>query len=105
MSSSPCDRSSMTYWRERVGTEKIELLLQETVKLGQRIGIIKKNELKSVVIDTIVQEKAIVYPTDSRLYFKALKLLVCLSKKTGIKLRQTYKRKVKECLFREETNL
>lgn len=97
----PCDRSSMTYWRKRIGVEKMELLLQETLKAGQRAGIIKKRELKTAVIDTTVQDKGIAYPTDTRLYFKALRSLVRLSKKSGISLRQTYKRKAKECLFKQ----
>ena len=101
VSEPPCDRSSMTYWRKRIGAEKMELLLQETVRLGLRSGIIKKSELKSAVIDTTVQEKNIEFPTDSRLYFKALRTLVRLSKKAGITLRQTYKRKSKESLFKQ----
>ena len=42
-------------------------------------------------MDTTIIEKAIAFPTNSRLYFKALQLLVRLSKELGIKLRQTYK--------------
>ena len=97
----PCDRSSMTYWRKRIGAEKMELLLKETLRTGQRLGVIKRSELKSAVIDTTIQDKAIAYPTDSSLYFKALRVLVCLSKRSGIKLRQSYKRKAKESLFKQ----
>ena len=97
----PCDRSSMTYWRKRIGAEKMELLLKETLRTGQRLGVIKRSELKSAVIDTTIQDKAIAYPTDSSLYFKALRVLVRLSKRSGIKLRQSYKRKAKESLFKQ----
>ena len=96
VSKPPCDRSSMTYWRERMGEEKMELLLKETIHVAKRCGFIKKRELQRIVLDTTVQEKNIEFPTDSGLYYKALKALVRLSEQAGIKLRQTYKRKAKE---------
>ena len=96
----PCDRSSMTYWRERMGEEKMELLLKETIHVAKRCGFIKKRELQRIVLDTTVQEKNIEFPTDSGLYYKAIKALVRLSEQAGIKLRQTYKRKAKERLVK-----
>ena len=100
VSEPPCDRSSMTYWRKRIGQEKMELLLKETIQTAKRCGFVKKAELRKVIVDTTVQEKNIEFPTDSGLYYKALKKLVGLSKKAGIKLRQTYKRKAKEKLVK-----
>ena len=100
VSKPPCDRSSMTYWRERMGEEKMELLLKETIHVAKRCGFIKKRELQRIVLDTTVQEKNIEFPTDSGLYYKALKALVRLSEQAGIKLRQTYKRKAKERLVK-----
>lgn len=91
----PCDRSSMTRWRKRIGPEKMALLLKETIDVARRLKLLKKSEMRSVIVDTTVQEKAIAFPTDSRLYFKALRSLVRFCGKSGIKLRQTYKRKSK----------
>ena len=82
----PCDRSSMTYWRKRIGEDKMELLLKETIQAARRCGFLKKSELKKVIVDTTVQEKNIEFPTDSGLYYKALKRLVHLSSRVGIKL-------------------
>src|SRR5690606_4821639 len=49
-------------------------------------------ELSRVIVDTTVQEKAIAHPTDSRLLEVARRKLVLLSRRNGIKLRQTYER-------------
>lgn len=97
----PLDRSSLTRWRQRMGEEKLNLLLKETINVAKRKGMLKRGELETVVVDTTIMEKAIAFPTDSRLYFKALKSLVNLCKKSGIKLRQTYKRKSKQSLFKQ----
>ena len=49
-------------------------------------------ELSRVIVDTTVQEKAIAHPTDSRLLEVARRKLVLLSRRKGLKLRQTYER-------------
>ena len=48
VSKSPCDRSSMTYWRERMGEEKMELLLKETIHVAKRCGFIKKESFRGL---------------------------------------------------------
>jgi IS5 family transposase len=53
-----------------------------------------------VVVDTTVQEKAITFPTDAKLRYKAIMSLVKLSKKNGIKLRQSYLRVGKTALVK-----
>ena len=100
VSDPPCDRSSMTYWRRRMGEEKMGLLLKETIEVAKGCGFAKKGEFQEIVVDTTVQEKNIEFPTDSGLYYKALKRLVYLSKGAGIKLRQSYRRKAKEGLVK-----
>ena len=97
----PCDRSSLTRWRQRMGEDKLKLLLKETIEVAKRGGFLKRGELKTVIVDTTIMEKAVAFPTDSRLYFKSLQSLVRLSKELGIKLRQTYKRKAKKSLFKQ----
>jgi IS5 family transposase len=51
-------------------------------------------------VDTTVQEKAVAFPTDSRLYFKALRALVKLARNAGISLRQSYAHISKKMLFK-----
>jgi IS5 family transposase len=95
----PIDPSLMTKWRNRVRSGGLEKLLEETVKAGLRIKAIKKREMSRVVVDTTVQEKAIAFPTDARLYHRMREKLVKLSKQHGVFLRQSYKRKGKEALL------
>jgi IS5 family transposase len=49
-------------------------------------------------VDTTVQEKAIAFPTDARLYYKMLQTLVKVGKEAGIGLRQSYRRLSKKAL-------
>ena len=51
-----------------------------------------EQHLERVNVDTTVQEKAIAFPTDARLYHKARRLLVRLAKRREIELRQSYER-------------
>ena len=94
----PYDPSSLSRWRERIGAEKLQLLLKETIDVAKRAGLLKSKELKTVIVDTTIQEKAIAFPTDSRLYFKALSSLVRFCDHAGVQLRQTYKRLSKRSL-------
>jgi IS5 family transposase len=79
----------------------MEKLLKETIETAKREKFISKNELCRVNVDTTVQEKAIAFPTDTRLYFKALRILVKEAKHRGIKLRQSYHRKGKISLIKQ----
>ena len=88
----PCHPTSLVKWRRRVGAEGIEQLLKETISTGKREGQITDKELSNVNADTTVQEKAIAFPTDARLYDKARTALVREAEKENIKLRQSYKR-------------
>jgi IS5 family transposase len=70
----------------------MEKLLQGTVETATAEGHITEKHLERVNVDTTVQEKAIAFPTDARLYHKARKILVRQAKKQGIALRQSYER-------------
>ncbi|EMN73659.1 hypothetical protein LEP1GSC100_0091 [Leptospira interrogans serovar Bataviae str. UI 08561] len=78
-------------WRKRIGSEGVEKFLEETILLGQREGEFKEQEFRRVNVDTTVQEKAIAFPTDVRLYHKARQALVKEAVKENITLRQSYK--------------
>jgi len=97
----PIDPSSMVRWRKRIGEAGAEDLLKQTIESGLKIKAIKGHQLKRVNVDTTVQEKAIRYPTDARLYHEAREKLVKEAKGLGIKLRQSYTRKSKEMLFKQ----
>ena len=86
----PIDPSSMSRWRKRVGAERLELLLKETVELAVREKQLPKRDLAQITVDTTVQEKNITHPTDSKLLYTAIRKLGGAAKARGIQLRQSY---------------
>jgi IS5 family transposase len=86
----PCDSSSLTRWRKRLGEEGAEKLLTETLAVAHKLGLITLRSCERVIVDTTVQEKNITFPTDSKLINKARDNLVKAAKYEGISLRQTY---------------
>ena len=96
----PIDPSSMTRFRQRIGEAGCEKILAETVATGLKSKAIKPADLKRVTVDTSVQEKAISFPTDSKLLNRSRERLVKLAKRHGIRLRQSYARKGPEALLR-----
>ena len=97
----PIDPSSLSKWRKRVGAERLEKLLEATIKTALAIGAMRPQELEKVNVDTTVQEKAIAFPTDARLYHKMRVALVRRAKALGLVLRQTYRFKGKKLLARQ----
>src|SRR3984893_3702496 len=89
------DRSSLTRWRQRMGEEKLEALLQESLSVAHKTGALSSKDLERVVVDTTVQPKAIAHPTDARLVHRAIEKLVNLAKREGVVLRQSYVRVAK----------
>ena len=79
----PFDRSSLTRWRQRMGEEKLQALLQESLAVATRTGAMKPSDLARVVIDTTVQPKEVMFPTDAKLLNRARERLVRLAKKLG----------------------
>lgn len=88
----PIHPSSLSRWRKRVGAERLESLLHETIALAKREGQVSQADLERVNVDTTVQEKNITYPTDSKLLYKAIQKLVGAAQARGIRLRQSYVR-------------
>ena len=84
------DRSSLTRWRQRMGEDKLRALLQESLAVASRTEAIKPADLNRVIIDTTVQPKNVMFPTDARLLNRAREILVRLAKRYGVKLRQSY---------------
>jgi transposase, IS5 family len=94
----PIEPSSLTRWRERIGTSGMERLLAATVEAALASGAVKPSSLERVTVDTTVQPKAIAFPLDSRLYHRGREILVRLAAKHGVKLRQSYHRLGKRAL-------
>lgn len=90
----PIEPSEFVHFRKRIGEAGAETLLKISVQL---FG--KEAQEKSVTIDTTVQEKNITFPTDTKLHRKIINKCNEIAQKEGIKLRQSYKREVKQLMI------
>jgi IS5 family transposase len=97
----PIDPSLMSKWRKRVGAERLETLLEVTIHTALAMKAVKPQELQKVNVDTTVQEKAIAFPTDARLYQKMRVALIRHAKQLKIPLRQSYRFIGKKLLFKQ----
>lgn len=97
----PIDPSSLSKWRKRVGAERLEKLLAATIHTALAMRAVKPQEFQKVNVDTTVQEKAIAFPTDARLYHKMRLALVRRATSLGIRLRQNYRFKGKKLLAKQ----
>lgn len=88
----PIDPSSMTRWRKRLGESGVEKLLAQTIEAAKKGRVIKERSLDRVIVDSTVMEKAVAFPTDSRLLARGRQHLVKLADLLGLKLRQNYNR-------------
>lgn len=88
----PIDPSSLVRWRKRLGAKRIETLLMESIRAALTAKLVSKDSFTEVIVDSTVMEKAITYPTDSKLLEKSRETLVKQAKKDGIALRQNYNR-------------
>ena len=85
------ERSDLSHWRKRLG-DKLELLLVESLRVAHETGALRTRDLKRVTVDTTVQPKAITFPTDAKLLHAAIKGLNRLTRRCGVRLRQSYLR-------------
>ena len=97
----PCHPTSLVRWRRRLGAAGVEKLLTETLSTAKREQALRDSEIKRVNVDTTVQEKAVAFPTDARLYHKARRALVRAAKTADIQLRQSYVRLSQQALQRQ----
>ena len=92
----------MTNWRNRMGEERLQALLQESLAVATKTGAMKPSELSRVIVDTTVQPKNITFPTDAKLLNRAREKLVTLAKQLGVELRQSYTRVGKFALIQHQ---
>ena len=86
----PCDATQVGRFRTAIGEAGVEELLKATIDCAVSTEAVKPEEFKRVIVDTTVQEKAIAYPTDSRLLEIARYQVVKAAKAAGIALKQTH---------------
>lgn len=87
----PHERSDLSHWRKRLG-DKLELLLAESLRVAHESGALRTKDLARITVDTTVQPKNITFPTDAKLLHAAVRGLIRLAGKHGVRLRQSYRR-------------
>jgi IS5 family transposase len=87
----PCVPTELVEFRKRIGSEGIELILKESI----RVNGTDSND-PHLSGDTTVQEKNITYPTDDKLHKKIISKCQAIAKDEGIELRQSYTRTIKK---------
>jgi hypothetical protein len=67
-----------------------------------RTDALKPSDLSRVIVDTTVQPKNVMFPTDARLLQRAREILVRLARKHGVELHQSYRRVGKFALIKRQ---
>ncbi len=93
----PCDPSDLVHFRNRIGGDGVEKILEISVKIQPEKD--KKRAMEIVSLDTTVQEKNITYPTDVKLSKRIIEQCQKIAKREGVKLRQSYKRILKKLML------
>ena len=86
--SAPCASSELVHFRNRIGTEGIELIFQESIRVNNKND--DEHHHATAFIDSTVQEKNITFPTDAKLHKKIIRKVLNIVRKLGLPLRQSY---------------
>jgi IS5 family transposase len=98
----PHDRSSMTRWRRRVSEAELARLLQESLRIAHKSGALRTQDMRQAIVDTTVQPKAVTFPTDAKLLYRATQRLAKQARRWGVRLRQSYVRVGKLALMKSQ---
>lgn len=90
-SQAPCVATELVEFRKRIGTEGIELIFKESIRINGKDG-----QQDTLSADTTVQKKNITYPTDDKLYKKIIHKCRSIAEKEAVELRQSYTQTVKK---------
>ena len=82
-----------------MGEEKIASLIQESLNVAVRTGAAKPADFSRIVVDTTVQPKAVMFPTDAKLMHRAREKPVRLARTQRVGLRQSFERVGKYALI------
>ena len=89
----PMNPIDMTKFRKRIGEKGAEKIFRLSLLVNAEE--ITQKEMKSVMIDSTVQEKNITFPADAKLYRKIISKVLNMASKEGIDLRRTSTRELK----------
>ncbi len=88
--------ASIRRFRNLIGESGYNEIMKELLRIGIKVGALKKKDLESVIIDTTVQIKNIKHPHDAYLMETAREKVVDLCKSLGINLNETYAKSFKK---------
>jgi IS5 family transposase len=88
----PIHPTSLTRWRQRLGAQGVEKILQLSVSVALKTKTVTPQELTKVISDTTVMPKAISHPVDAKLIRRSIERIVRAAKEAGIRLKRTYSR-------------
>jgi IS5 family transposase len=84
-----------------LGSDKIEELLATTIQTAQDKKLLKEKHVERVNVDMTVQEKAVAFPTDARLYHKMRRVFFRAAKKMKVDIRRSYERTGKRVFLKQ----
>ena len=87
-------------FRSALGEAGYNVILKELLRIGIKVGGLKKKDLDSAIIDTTVQIKNIKHPHDVYLMEKAREEIVDLCKRLGIRVNDTYAKAFKYSMIK-----
>ena len=87
-------------FRNMIGEDGYNEIMKELLRVGIKIGALKKKDLASVIIDTTVQLKNTRHPHDAYLMEAARKKVVALCKHLSISLNETYEKSFKRNMIK-----
>lgn len=88
----PAHPTSLTHWRQRIGAQGVEKILQASISVALKTKTITPAELSKVISDTTVMPKAIAHPVDAKLIRRSIERIVRAAKSAGIHLKRTFDR-------------
>lgn len=88
--------ASIRRFRNLIGENGYNEIMKELLRIGIKVGALKKKDLESVIVDTTVQIKNIKHPHDAYLMETAREKIVELCKRLEISLNETYAKSFKK---------
>jgi IS5 family transposase len=88
----PAHPTSLTHWRQRIGAQGVEKILQLSVSVALRTKTVTPVELTKAISDTTVMPKAITHPVDAKLIRRSIERIVRAAKAAGIQVKRSYHR-------------
>jgi IS5 family transposase len=88
----PVHPTSLTRWRQRIGANGVEKILQASIKTAVQIKAVSSQELTQTISDTTVMPKAVAHPVDAKLVQRSIERIVRIARATGVHLKRSYRR-------------